>query len=77
MSSREQSLNGVEREFARLLEYLRSRGARNLQQSVAHLELDQVPLEYRTSFSFWRSLSGPSRNLMFDVAQGRRLRKRF
>lgn len=76
-TSRQEPATGIERQFGALLEHLRARGIGNLQQYVTHLDLEAVPPEYRDAFSFWRSLSGPSRNLMFDVAQGRRLRKRF
>ena len=30
-----------------------------------------------SAFDFWNSLSGPSKNLFFDVAHGRRTKKPF
>lgn len=67
----------LEERFSELLEHLRSSGVTNLQRHLKGLEADEVPEAYRAALSFWSSLSGSSRNLMFDTAQGRRLGKKF
>ena len=67
----------VESEFQNLVQHLENEGANNVALFLKHADLEHVPEQFRDSFSFWKSLSGPSRNLMLDVAQGRRTRKRF
>lgn len=67
----------IEADFARLIERLRATHGTNLQQVLKHLTVEEVEPEFRRCFEFWKSLAGRSRNLMLDVAQGRRLNKRF
>lgn len=67
----------IEANFARLVESLRATHGPNLQRVLKHLTVEEVEPEFRACFGFWKSLSGRSRNLMLDVAQGRRLNKRF
>jgi hypothetical protein len=64
-------------EFRAFCDSLREQGHNNLQQHLKHLEVSEVPAEYRRSFSFWKSLSGPSRNFFLAVCHGRMLNKRF
>lgn len=65
----------MEEEFGLLLEHMRADGRTNLQRDLKTLQLEEVPEQFRRSFGFWQSLSGPSRNLLYDVACGRRTKK--
>lgn len=66
----------VETEFAAFIEHLRQQGHNDFCRLLAHMDPADVPEQYRDSYGFWASLSGHSRNLMLDVACGRRTRKR-
>jgi len=63
--------------FARILDYLREQGHENLQQILTELSPEDLPEVHRSWFTFWQSLSGPSRNLLYEQACGRKLNKRF
>lgn len=65
----------VEEQFRRFIESFE--GPTDLPRLLKKLNVEEVPLEYRAGFVFWKSLSGPSRNLMLDNALGRRLKKRY
>lgn len=65
----------IEEQLAGLIEHLRAQGETNPQKALKDAELEDVPEEFRSAFSFWRTLSGPSRNLMYNVACGRQTRK--
>lgn len=65
----------VEDQFRRFVESLGNPS--DVQLLLKKLEVEEVALEYQDAFSFWKSLSGPSRNLMLDNARGRRLKKRY
>ena len=67
----------VESDFRELVQHLEREGAVNLQLFLKHAELEDVPERFRGAYSFWKTLSGRSRNLMLDGAQGRRVNKRF
>jgi len=67
----------IESDFRELVQHLEREGAVSLQRFLKHAEPEHVPERFRGALSFWKTLSGPSRNLMIDVAQGRRTKKRF
>ena len=66
-----------EHSLRRLVEAISSAGHPNPQLRLKELEVEEVDDEFRRAFSFWKSLSGSSRNLMFDNACGRRMSKKF
>lgn len=65
----------MEREFTELIKWLLDEGHPNPQGVLRRLDPSSVPEQYRSALGFWQSLSGPSRNLMYDNACGRRLKK--
>jgi len=65
----------AEEQFALILDYLREQGHTNPQRALKGLTADELPEELRSAFTFWQSLSGPSRNFMFDIARGHRTKK--
>lgn len=67
----------IEEQFREYVMTLRQQGIGNIQRHLKYTSAEDVPEPYRAAFSFWASLSGPSRNLMLDVVQGRRVRKMF
>jgi hypothetical protein len=66
-----------EHSLRQLVEAIRSAGHPNPQLRLKELEVEEVDDEFRPAFSFWKSLSGKSRGLMFDNACGRRMNKRW
>ena len=66
----------IEVEFAAFVAHLREQGVNDFCRVLAHMERADVPEQYQDSFDFWSELSGQGRNLMLDVACGRRLRKK-
>jgi hypothetical protein len=66
-----------EQHFARILDHLRAQGHKNLQGALQGLDPSELSEDLRRWLSFWQSLSGPCRNLMFDQACGRRLNKTY
>lgn len=69
-------MTSTEIEFAAFIEHLREQGHNDFCRLMAGMERADVPEQFRGSFDFWATLSGRGRNLMLDVACGRRLRKR-
>jgi hypothetical protein len=69
-------MTDTETEFAAFIQHLRQQGHNDFCRLLAHMGREDVPEQYRASWDFWASLSGRSRNLMLDVACGRRTRKR-
>ena len=67
----------IEARFRELVDHLHQEGVVNLQLFLKHADPEHVPERFRDSFSFWKTLSGKSRNLMLDNAQGRRTKKQF
>jgi hypothetical protein len=67
----------IEHDFRKLCEELSSSGHPNLQQTLKELEVEDVPEQYQSAFSFWKSLGGRSRNLMFMNAIDRWTKKRW
>lgn len=67
----------IEEDFQEMVEHLTFIGIENVQLFLKDAKIDRVPERFQRTLSFWKSLSGPSRNLMIDNAQGRRLRKKF
>ncbi len=67
----------IETDFRELVQHLEREGAVNLQRFLKRADLEDVPERFRDAYGFWKTLSGPSRNLMLDCAQGRRVNKRF
>lgn len=65
----------TEQQFAALVAWLRENGHQNPQAVLRTLDAADVPEQYRGALAFWRTLSGPSRNLMYNVACGRQTRK--
>lgn len=41
------------------------------------LRANQVPKVFRRSFNFFKTLSGPSKNFMLDIAEGRKSNKAY
>lgn len=70
-------MTDLEDDFRRLIESLREEHGPDLQPILKEMGVDDVQPEFQMCFLFWKSLSGRSRNLMIDNAQGRRQRKRF
>ena len=67
----------MERRMTALCDWIRQHKGRNIQQILKTLEEEDLPEEHRECLRFFRSLSGPSRNLFLDVAHGRKLKKLF
>jgi len=61
-------MDPLEEQFGKLIEHIKAGGVANPQEIVFDLEVDLVP--------FFQSMSGPSRNLFYDVACGRRTKKK-
>jgi hypothetical protein len=68
-------MSAIEQQIAGLITWLRDNGHPNPQSILRRLDPAEVPEEFRGALAFWHTLSGPSRNLMYDVACGRRTRK--
>jgi len=73
---RDPEMTDTDTEFAAFMEHLRQQGHNDLCNVLAFMDPDDVPEQYKGSYDFWASLSGHSRNLMLDVACGRRTRKK-
>lgn len=65
----------IEQEFARLISWMEEHDRKNIPWELKQLQLSDVPPGYRRAFSFFKSLSGASREFLIDRAQGRRLNK--
>ena len=65
----------MERKLTELIEWLKDAGAPNPQGVLRQLDAEELPEQFRDALRFWQSLSGPSRNFMYEVACGRRLKK--
>jgi hypothetical protein len=65
----------MDREFIELIKWLKDAGHPNPQGVLRRLDQSSVPEQFRSALGFWQSLSGPSRNLMYNVACGRQVRK--
>lgn len=63
--------------FKELCDYLRNKGVTNPQQRLTSMGDDELPEEFRDVFRFWITLSGPSRNLFYNVAHGKQTKKKF
>ena len=69
-------LTKTEQDFTRLVRWLKDECEIPNPQSILHHLLPQsIPSEFRDSFEFYMSLSGPSRNRLYRVALGRGIRK--
>ncbi len=68
-------MSSIEQQITGLVTWLRENGHPNPQAILRGLDPASVPEEFRSALGFWHTLSGPSRNLMYDVACGRRTRQ--
>ena len=66
----------VEEEFRDLVESIR-RDGQDAHRTLKVLTVSDVDPRFRVCLSFWKSLSGPSKILMFEVAHGRKLKKKY
>ena len=66
----------LEEQLGRLIDHIKAGGVTNPQEIVFDLEANLVSEEFRDCLSFFQSMSGPSRNLFYDVACGRRTKKK-
>ena len=73
---KKENYGDIEAEFKGLVEHLQVSGLVDMPQVLKLLRTNQVPAAFRRSFGFFKSLSGPSRGFMIDVAQGRKLHRR-
>ena len=65
----------LEQQLAGLIAWLHENGHQNPQAVLGTLVSEEVPEAFRGALAFWGTLSGPSRNLMYNVACGRQTRK--
>lgn len=63
--------------FKALCDHLRNQGISDPPRRLISMGEDEMPEEYRDTFRFWASLSGPSRNLFYNVAHGKQTKKKF
>lgn len=73
----QETYEDIEAEFKGLVKYLKAQELRNLQQGLKLLRANQVPKVFRRSFNFFKTLSGPSKNFMLDIAEGRKSNKAY
>lgn len=67
----------LEQQLAGLIAWLRENGHQNPQRVLGTLASEEVPEAFRGTLAFWHTLSGASRNLMYNVACGRQTRKTY
>lgn len=57
----------LEEEFGWLTQWLREEGHVDVQRALRDISISDIPLGYHRAFSFFKSLSDPSHELMLSV----------
>jgi len=65
----------IHQQFRELIELLKQEKGNNIQQALKRAAIEDIPTKYHKSFTFFKSLSGPSRNLFIDATMGRKKNK--
>ena len=74
-------MNSLEEKFKQLVEWVETnlKGVGQVQSLLAHdgLPDSQFPVEFQGALSFYRSLDGPSQQLLYRVAKNPNTKKTF